>query len=196
MTQLSLLISTSLRAPSRVRTRSISFFPQKSMFTPIAFLLQDVTRKIKYFSLIYSWIPYNKFRFRSPGLRGKHHTKIPKISTQPLNTLLPFTRDKVLSRIYVGELKINSVYYPLNQVPSCTPFYLSSDQNLDISGDVPWLIQEKILLNHWLSSESFQSNYLQSLLGDFLSIEVTSLCSEFLTISRTSGDTGIIMDRF
>ena len=33
--------------------------------------------------------------FRSPSLRGSHHSEVPSITNQPLNTLLPLTKDQV-----------------------------------------------------------------------------------------------------
>ena len=38
---------------------------------------------------------FNENHFRAPSLRGHHHSKIPDINNQPLNTLLPETRDNI-----------------------------------------------------------------------------------------------------
>ena len=57
--------------------------------------------------------------YRSPSLRGRHHSKVPDISNQPLDTLLPETKD---------------------DQPHCRPYYLTKFVQLSLADTdfPPW----------------------------------------------------------
>ena len=111
-----------------------------------------------------------KCKYRYPGLRGQHHARIPKISSQPFNTLLPGTKDRIAHT---------------------APYYISQEHQVEFNGTVPWLqISNAAMLNHWTSSETFQRNYFDAFASDLIYSEISSICSVFLIVSRTTGEKG------
>merc|ERR1711962_1545689 len=84
------------------------------------------------------------------SLRGANHAKIPDIANQPLNTLLPITRD---------------------EVAHSQPYYITQSTVLQLGPDrPPW--QE--------ASQKFQTKFLAEFLKDCLSQEVQTICSSYL----------------
>ena len=72
-----------------------------------------------------------------------------------------------------------------------SPYYISKDQQVDLTGKVPWLqLSNAALLNHWTNSETFQRNYFKAFASDLIYSEISSICSVFLIVSRTTGEKG------
>jgi len=107
---------------------------------------------------------------RSPSLRGSHHSKVPIIPTQPLNTLLPVVHHGV--------------------GPHPQPFYLTQAVVLRTGDDrPPWRkVNHKAelrLLELWDSSAGLKEKVLNELIKDSIHENINSICSGYLVSATT-----------
>ena len=107
---------------------------------------------------------------RSASVRGQHYNKVPGISQQPLNTLLPTCRD---------------------DTPHCRPYFLTKplQLRLDQSQFPPWTAvtkqNERKLFEFWTENTKFQSSFLTDLFSDTLHEPIYTICSSYL-VSATA----------
>lgn len=103
-------------------------------------------------------------------MRGRHHSKVPDISQQPLNTLLPETKD---------------------ENPHPRPYYLTQFVQISLKeGELPpWSSvtkqNEKKLLDHWSSHSSLQNKVLNSIIEDAIYEDVYTICSSYMVAATT-----------
>ena len=107
---------------------------------------------------------------RSASVRGQHYNKVPGISQQPLNTLLPVCRD---------------------DTPHCRPYFLTKplQLSLDHTQFPPWTAvtkqNERKLFEFWSENTKFQARFLTDLFSDTLHEPVYTICSSYL-VSATA----------
>lgn len=115
---------------------------------------------------------------QSAWLRGSAHPKVPEITNQPLNTMLPILP--------------NGAAHP-------QPYYITQNVVLTIpSGRPPWLenikTTERLVRDTWKRNEALQNAMLDEFIKDTLHAEIVGIVSSTLTEnqSRHKGETKLL----
>ncbi|XP_059092890.1 uncharacterized protein LOC131888121 [Tigriopus californicus] len=106
----------------------------------------------------------------SASLRGSHHSRVPEIPNQPLNTLLP-------------QLD-NDTEHPL-------AYYVTQNVVLKLADDrPPWLSvsksSEKGVYDFFKNNTRFQTKLIDEFVKDALFLEISGMCASIMTETESS----------